>query len=142
VTWRRRIACIAASSAILLAVGAAFHFGIPLVAPAVPPQFKNASLFRPWAGWTSTYMLIHPLWFGVVFAAVYLALRNPGGSLVGWRGGALYGAAVSLAGALPVYLLAFAAFAVSPEVIACWVAQSLCQYVAAGAAIGAVAGNA
>jgi hypothetical protein len=39
-------------------------------------------------------------------------------------------------GSLPVYLLVFASFAVSPDVIASWVAQSACQYAAAGAAIG------
>src|SRR3954470_19571405 len=115
--WTRRSMCIVATPATLLAVGAAFYFGVPLVAPGLPPQFKNATLFRPWAGWTSAYMLIHPLWFGVVFAAVYLALRSPGGPLAGWRGGAIYGAGVFLVGSFPVYLLALASFQVSPEVI-------------------------
>jgi hypothetical protein len=113
-----------------------------MIAPGIPPQFQNAALFRPWAGWTSTYMLLHPLWFGPVFAAVYLALRSRGGLLLGWRGGVVYGVGVFLVGSLPVYLLAYAAFQVSPEVIVSWVAQSLCQYLAAGAAMGAVAGPA
>jgi hypothetical protein len=132
---------MAAASVVLFVVGAAFHFGVRFVAPAVPPQFENVALFRPWAGWTSTYMLIHPLWFGVLFAAVYLWLRVPGGPLAGWRGGATYGLGVFLVGSLPVYLLAFASFQVSQGVMTCWVAQSLCQYVAAGAAVGAVAGD-
>src|SRR5262245_57921913 len=84
-TWERQLACMAAASAVLFVVGAAFHFGVRYVAPAVPPQFEDSALFRPWSGWTSTYMVIHPLWFGVLFAAVYLWLRVPGGR---WRGGA------------------------------------------------------
>jgi len=136
------LVCVAVAAAVLLAVGVLFHFGLPIAAPDIPPQFGNATLFRPWAGWTSTYMLLHPLWFGAVFAAVYLGLRSRGGLRVGWRGGVVYGAGVFLVGSLPVYLLAYAAFQVSPEVISWWVAQSLCQYLAAGAALGAVAGPA
>ena len=60
----------------------------------------------------------------------------------GWRGGLLYGLGVFAVGGLPVYLLAFASFRVSPEIIASWVAQAACQYLVAGAAVGAVADRA
>jgi hypothetical protein len=134
------LVCVAVAAAVLFAVGILFHFGIPVVAPSIPTQFANAALFRPWLGWTSIYMALHPLWFGVVFAAVYLGLRSRGALPLGWRGGLVYGLGVFLVGSLPVYVLAYAAFSVSPEVIGSWVAQSLCQYLAAGAAIGAIAG--
>jgi hypothetical protein len=131
---------MAVASAVLLAVGTVFFFCVPIVAPSIDPQFKNEALYRPWSGWTSTYMVIHPLWFGVVFASVYLAIRKHDSTFVGWRGGARFGAGVFLVGSLPIYLLALASFQTSPEMIACWVAQSLCQYLAAGVAVGAVAG--
>ena len=87
-------------------------------------------------------MALHPFGFGLVFAAVYLALVARGGVAQGWRGGLLYGAGVFAVGSLPVYLLAYASFQVSPEVIASWVAQSACQYTAAGGSVGWVAGRA
>ena len=133
---RRLATCAAIAGLTLFVVGAVFHFATPAVAPQIPPQFANAALFRPWAGWTSTYMLLHPFGFGIVFAAVYLALVDRCGVGTGWRGGLVYGAGVFVVGSLPVYLLAFASFQVSPEVIGAWVAQSLCQYAAAGAAVG------
>jgi hypothetical protein len=135
----RGAVCVVAAGLTLFAVGAVFHLAVPLVAPGIPPQFGNTALFRPWGGWTSTYMLLHPFGFGVVFAAVYLALSARGAVARGWRGGLVYGAGVFVVGSLPVYLLAFASFEVSPEVIAAWVAQSACQYTAAGAALGWVA---
>jgi hypothetical protein len=42
-------------------------------------------------------------------------------------------------GSLPVYLLAYASFQVSPEVILSWVLQSLAQYALAGIVLGCVA---
>ena len=42
-------------------------------------------------------------------------------------------------GSLPVFVLAFASFQVSAEVIVTWIVQNLCQYLAAGIALGAVA---
>lgn len=67
-------------TAVLFAVGLAFHFGLPVVAPAIRPQFENAALFRRRPGWASTYMALHPLWFAPVFAALYcpaqVALRG------------------------------------------------------------------
>lgn len=126
---------------VLLAVGTAFHFALPVVAPGVQQQFNNAALFRPWAGWTSIYMAVHPLWFGPVFAAGYLVLRARGGVPPGWGGGLAYGAAVFAVGGFPIYMLALASFQVSPAVIACWVVQGACQYTAAGAAVGRAAGR-
>jgi hypothetical protein len=125
---------------ILLAVGIAFHFLVPVVAPNIPPQFDNSLLFRPWAGWTSTYMVIHPIWYGGLFAAVYLLLRSRKALSPGWRSGLGYGAGMFLAGSFPVFVLAFASFQVSPEVIGVWLAQSFCQYAAAGAVMGAAVG--
>ena len=138
----RKATCVLVAGSTLFAVGALFHLAVPVVAPGIPPQFGNAALFRPWFGWTSVYMALHPLGFGVVFAAIYLALVAWGGVARGWRGGLGYGAGVFAVGSLPVYLLAFASFQVSPEVVAAWVVQSACQYTAAGAAVGWVAGRA
>jgi len=120
----------------LFAVGVLFHFAIPVVAPDIPPQFDNAALFRPWLGWTSTYMTLHPFGYGVLFAAGYFILRARNGIPGGWRGGLLYGLGVFLIGSLPVYLLAFASFQVSPEVVTSWIAQSAAQYLAAGLVLG------
>ncbi len=138
----RRAACLVVAGMTLFAVGALFHLTVPLVAPGIPLQFGNAALFRPWDGWTSTYMALHPFGFAVVFTAAYLLLWARGGVAGGWWGGLVYGFGVFLVGSLPVYLLAFASFQVSPAVIVCWVLQSACQYLAAGAAVGWVARHA
>src|SRR6516225_2322746 len=130
---------MAVAALTLLAVGVAFHFAVPILAPGIPPQFLNIALFRPWGGWTSTYMFLHPLGYGVVFALIYAVLWQFG--FGGWLGGLKYGFGVFLVGALPVWLLAYASFQVSPEVMASFVLQAMCQYSAAGAAIGAVAGH-
>ena len=135
----RYAACVAVAGATMFAVGAFFYLVIPLIAPAIPPQFANKCLFRPWAGWTRIYMAIHPFGFGLVFATVYVVLLGRGCTAPVWRDGFLYGFGVFLVGSLPVYLLVFASFAVSPGIIVSWVAQSLCQYTAAGAAVGLVA---
>lgn len=128
--------CALAAGVALFAVGALFHFAIPVIAPSIPPQFDNAALFRPWSGWTSTYMTLHPLGYGAFFAAGYLFLRSRNGLPGGWRGGLLYGLGVFLIGSLPVYLLAFASFQVSLKVVASWIAQSAAQYLAAGLVLG------
>ena len=49
---------------------------------------------------------------------------------------AALGLVVFRVGSLLVYLLTDASFEVIPAVILSWVAQSLCQYVTAGAALG------
>jgi tetrahydromethanopterin S-methyltransferase subunit F len=128
-----------AAGATLFLVGAAFHLMIPVVAPNIPPQFADSPLlYRPWSGWTGTYMLIHPFVYGFVFAAVFLGLRHWANFLPGVQGGLIYGAGVFVVGSLPVFLLAFASFQMSPEVALAWIAQSLAQYAIAGMAIGCV----
>ena len=135
--------CIVAAGLTLFAVGALFHFVVPMVAPDIPAQFQNnPALYRPWAGWTSTYMYLHPFGYGAVFAVVYLMLIARGVAVRGWRGGLVYGFGVFVVGSLPVYLLAYASFQMSPEMIVSWVAQSACQYTAAGAVVGWIAGHA
>ena len=120
----------------LFSVGTAFHFGVKLLAPGIDAQFQINPIFRPWAGWTSTYMTLHPFGFAVVFTAVYLLLWKQCEAVRGWRGGFVYGLSVFAVGSLPVYLLVYAAFQVPPEVIVCWILQSVCQYLAAGATLG------
>jgi hypothetical protein len=127
-----------AAGATLFLVGYSFHVLVPVVAPGIPPQFDNAVLFRPWGDWTSIYMALHPLGYGFVFAAVFLVLRRRTAVPPGTRGGLAYGVGVFLVGSLPVYLLTYAAFRVSLEVVLAWVAQSLAQYALAGAVLGRV----
>jgi hypothetical protein len=137
--WVQAIVCCLAAGLTLFLVGSLFHLLlVPWAAPGIPLQFRNAALFRPWGGWTSTYMLLHPFGFGIVFALVYLGLRAWCAFPAGWRWGLVYGAGVFMVGGLPVYLLAFAAFQVSWEVIGSWVIQSACQYLAAGVIASAV----
>ena len=138
----RSAICVLVAGMTLFAVGALFHLAVPLVAPNIEPQFGNAALFRPWTGWTSTYMALHPFGFGVVFTAVFLWLRARSGVAGNWQGGLAYGFGVFLVGSLPVYLLAFASFQVSSAVIVSWVLHSACQYILAGVAVGWVAGPA
>lgn len=140
-TPRQTVAAVLAAGATLFAVGALFHVALPVVAPGVSEQFADAELFRPWAGWTSAYMAVHPFAFAAPFAAGYLALFTRGGVGPGWRAGAGYGVGVFTVGAVPVYALVFASFRVSAEVVACWVAQAGCQYTLAGAVVGAVVGS-
>jgi hypothetical protein len=129
-----------ASAATLFLVGAGFSVAVPLVAPGIQSQYAdNPALFRPWSEWTSTYMMLHPIGYGFVFAAVFLCLRRWTAFPRGARGGLLYGTGVFVVGALPVYLLSYAAFRVSPEVMLCWVVQSLSQYALAGVVLGRVA---
>jgi len=135
----RLIGCMAVAGLTLLVVGVAFHFAVPVLAPGIPLQFLNIAQFRPWGGWTSTYMLLHPLGYGVVFALIYAVLWQF--EFGGWLGGLRYGFGVFLVGALPVWLLAYASFQLSPEVMVSFVLQAACQYSAAGAAVGAVAGH-
>ena len=139
--WVQWILGSFASGVILFAVGAVFHFGVPVVAPGIPSQFANTALFRPWDGWTSTYMVLHPFIYGIVFAAVFLGFRRCFSFSPGVRAGLLYGASVFVVGSLPVYLLAFASFQVSSEVIFSWIAQSLAQYLLAGITLGWLSGR-
>jgi len=140
VTPRTRLACVLVSPLVWFAVGGAFYLAVPLVVPAIPPQFENAALYRPWAGWTSTYMALHPLWYAPLFALAYLWLRGRG-LFSGLDGGLAYGLAAFALGGLPGFALSFASFQMSPEVLACWLLQSVCQHALTGTAIGAVAGR-
>jgi len=137
--WSQWLFGSLAAGATLFLVGAAFYLLVPFIAPDIPPQFKaNPALYRPWPGWTHTYMVVHPFVYGVVFASVFLGLRQWSAFPSGVRGGLVYGTSVFVVGSLPVYLLAFASFQVSPEVILSWIAQSLAQYTLAGMALGCV----
>ena len=138
-TWSRWVSYSLAAGATLFLVGAAFHLLVPVVAPGIPPQFLDVGLFRPWSGWTSTYMALHPFAFGFVFATAFLALRRWSSFPPGIRGGLLFGAGVFAVGSLPTFLLAFASFRVSGQVIVSWIAQSLAQNLLAGVAVGLVA---
>jgi hypothetical protein len=138
----RKVICVLVAGITLFAVGALFHLVVPLVAPSITPQFGNAALFRPWSEWTSTYMVLHPFGFAVVFTAFFLLLRSRGGISNGCQGGLLYGVGVFLVGSLPVFLLALASFQVSFEVVVSWALQSACQYTIAGVAVGWIAGPA
>jgi hypothetical protein len=128
------------ASLVLLGVGCVFHFVlVPVLAAGLKKEYENRALFRDLGGWSGTYMILHPLVYGLLFAG---AFRLVGGveKAETWRQGFLvgvgFGLAVFLVGSLPVYLLNYASFAVSPRVIQAWVVHSLCQYVAAGAALG------
>jgi hypothetical protein len=133
------VACCLVAGLIQFLVGFLFHKAVPVVVPAIPAQFGNAALFRPWEGWTSTYMFFHPFGYGVVFALAYCGLRRWCALPAGWRGGCAFGAGVFLVGSLPIFLIAYASFPVSVEIVACWVLQNACQYLLAGASVGIVA---
>lgn len=129
------IACLVAASVTLLAVGAMFEWLIPVVASTIPPQFKQfPALYRDWPSWSATYMVVHPLAYGVPFAMGYWHLTSGGG----WRSGLKYGLLVFFLGALPVWLLMYASVRVSPEMMASFVVRSVCQYAAAGIVLGII----
>ena len=122
-------------------VGVVFHILGPYFASGLEQKYENRDLFRDWEGWTSTYMLIHPFIYAPVFASIFLGLRRASSFPNGIRGGLIYGAGVFCVGSLPVFLLAFASFQVSVEIILIWIVLNLCKYLAAGVAIGAVTGG-
>lgn len=136
---RQWCSCSIAAGITMFLVGVVFHFLIGSLAPEIERQYKNPALFRGWQGCTSTYMTIHPFIFAPVFAAVFLKLRIANSLPSGIKGGLVYGAGVFCVGSLPVFLLAFASFQMSVEMFLSWIVQNLCQYLAAGVAIGAVA---
>jgi hypothetical protein len=125
----------------MLGVGLAFN-QLESLFPAIQEEYENKVVFRIWPGWTQSYMLAHPCWFGFVFAFVYIVARKS--RLPTSRGeailsGMLYGALVFLVGSLPVFALIFASFQVSPELLVIsWAARNLVQYVVAGASLGLV----
>ena len=86
----------------MLLVGYAFHLGVGAWAPGITAQFANRSLYRDWNGWTWIYMAIHPLWFGVVFAAIFALLRAWCHLPANWKYGLAFGVGLFLAGSMPV----------------------------------------
>lgn len=139
---RQWCSCSIAAGITMFLVGGVFYFLVPFIAPGIKRQYENLALYRDWNGWTSTYMLIHPFIYALVFAAAFLKLRHETSFPAGIKGGFIYGAGVFCVGSLPVFLLAFASFQVSVEIMLSWIMRNLCQYLAAGVAIGAVADGA
>jgi hypothetical protein len=117
---------------VMFAIGAAFHWLLPILAPWIAALFAPP-VFRPWCGWSCIYMIVHPFWFGLAFAWLFTVLEPPTRTSLA---GARFGAVLFLVGALPVYLLCFASIAIPRPVIVCWSLQGLTQYVLAGAALG------
>jgi hypothetical protein len=113
---------------------------IEAITPDIQKEYQNNPAFRAWPGWSATYMIVHPLWFGIVFALVYgLVNQNRvlGGWLQeGWRG-LSYGAIVFLVGSLPIFALVFASFRVPFKlVLVSWALRNLTQYLVAGFGVG------
>jgi hypothetical protein len=135
-------ACCLLTGAVMFVVGLIFHLLLPLLLPGWQQQFANASLFRPWQGWTSWYMVLHPFLNGVLLTGAYLVAREVFGhptALQGIPGGLGFGLAVCVAGSLPIYALNYASFQVSASLVLSWVVHTTCQYAAAGAVLGLVA---
>ncbi len=124
---------------VLFAVEALFHQFVELLLPSVTAEYKKNPIFRPWPGWTQTYMILHPLGFGFLFAYAHMIVCNGSGAtgLHGVVGGAAFGLLLAAAGAVPVYLIAFAAVRLPAPIAILWVVQAVMQYVAAGACLGA-----
>jgi hypothetical protein len=135
------VACCLVAGLIQFLVGYLFYKAVHAIVPAIPPQYENVALYRPWTGWTSIYMFFHPFGYGVIFALAYYGLRWWCAFPSGWRGGCAFGAGVFLVGSLPIFLIAYASFTVSVEIIASWVLQNACQYLLSGVAVGVVAEN-
>jgi hypothetical protein len=125
---------------VMLGIGYLFHWLLPSYLPAVPEEYRNETVFRPWSGWTHYYMFWHPIAFGVLFAVIFHVLHRAHcftGRLAGPRGGALYGLLVFAIGSLPVFLLNYASFQVSPQLILwTWILPNLAQYLVAGSLLG------
>lgn len=110
----------------LFSVGAVFHVLVPVLVPALAAEYEKTAVFRPWEGWTRTYMLIHPFAFGTVFTLVYLLLQRAQGTnglFCHALGGIRFGAIIFLVGSLPIFLLNLASLNVSGKVIAAWATQ-------------------
>jgi hypothetical protein len=126
----------------MLAVGWVFN-KIEAAIPSIPAEYKNGPGFRTWPGWTEGYMLAHPIWFGFVFAAGFALVargRALGSYVSAGSRGAAYGGLVFLVGSLPVFVLVYASFRVSPVLIVIsWAARNLAQYVIGGVLVGLVA---
>jgi hypothetical protein len=85
-------------------------------------------------------MLLHPVWFGFLFALVFAALGR-GRNVGTWRRealrGAVYGSAVFAVGSLPVLRLIYASFQVSATLVGVsWALRNVTQYTFAGLGLG------
>ena len=132
---RQWILASLACGATQFAIGAAFHFLVPILVPSLPSKFLDEALFRSWLE-IRVYMALHPFIYGFLFVAPFIAQqrRHAVGASVGR--GASYGVAVFLVGHVPVYLLTFSAFQVPAGIITCWLVQSLLQCTVSGMVIG------
>jgi hypothetical protein len=126
---------VLAVGATMFTVGGLFYLFEP---GSITVEYENKALFREWGGWTGTYMILHPFWYGLVFGTVYLLLLKRGCVAPGWRDSIIYGLVVFLVGSLPVFLIAYASFNVQLKVIIYWIIQNACQYLAAGLAVALV----
>jgi hypothetical protein len=136
--WGCLLGATLVSGVTLFAVGTAFHFLVPIVWPGIQQAYRDQRLFRPWTGWTRIYMVIHPWLYGLLFAAAFVGLRAALGpaNLSAMQVGLCYGLAVFLVGSLPIFALNFASLQVPAGVMGTWMLQNLCQYAAAGVALG------
>lgn len=125
------------AGAVLFAVGSAFHFLVPFVAPRVAAEYAANGIFRPWAGWTRTFMALYPFAIGFGISAMYDCVRGPA-RFAGTAGGATFGLLLATVGAIPVFLLCFAAVRLPASVTVTWIIQACLQYVAAGAVLGRI----
>jgi hypothetical protein len=128
------------AGSVLFAVGLLFHVLTPVLVPSIPVEYaRNPAVFRPWAGWTRIYMVLHPFGYGIVFAWVFRIVHDAAGQtgrFHGATGGTTFGFLVFLVGSLPVFLLNFASILVPAVILTSWILQSFAQYVAAGALLG------
>lgn len=138
-----RLAAVAASGLVagllMLAVGWVFDL-VEAAWPPIQAEYANKTIFRDWPGWSQSYMLAHPLWYGFLFALGYALLgRAPGGWRAGAARGAAFGALVFLVGSAPIFALMYASLRLSPELLlVSWAARNCMQYVVAGCAVGSI----
>src|SRR5262245_14219035 len=81
---------------VMLGVGLGFNH-LESLFPAIQWEYENKAVFRIWPGWSESYMLAHPCWFGFVFAIVYVLVsqdRVPTSRGRALGTGMLYGALV------------------------------------------------
>lgn len=128
------------AAAAMLAVGNLFN-QIESALPGIPAEYASNPAFREWPGWTESYMLAHPVWFGFLFAAGFLVWMR-GEAALTWRAayltGASYGATLFVVGSLPIFALMYASFSVSAELVSVsWAGRNLSQYVVAGVCVAA-----
>jgi hypothetical protein len=128
-----------AAGMVMLALGGVIDVGVRKFLPAVAERYNHAP-FAPLTGWRYVYMVIHPLWFGFVLAALYALLLNayaPARQSTALAG-MLFGLLLSVGGAWPVFALNHASFPMPPSIAVAWALQSALQYAAAGAVVGAI----